>query len=280
MFRRLSLALATLLVTAGSAVAQPAAQQPLTFWYDYTVRPGKEADFLNLVKTIGQPVRDKLMADGVVMAWGLEVPVLRVPGQATHTIWYDVADMAGVEKVQNAMAEQLAKIAADEAAKKVPKGMTTADRSLEVFDASKTRDWLTRDVVRNIATTLPPAGTLPYTGYASVKTRPGKGGDYRRAWEKYNKPVLDKLVADGTLLGYGLGVEVVKTTGDFTYFSWSVTKDLAARDKLRAAFLAVQNSQSEETRRAVTGLFLETLDADASRQSLARSLIFKVGGQK
>ena len=114
MFRRLSLALIALLVSVGSAAAQQAKQEPLTFWYDYTVRPGRDADFMELVKTVGQPVRDKLMADGVILAWGLEVPVLRVPGYATHVIWYVVADMAGVEKVQDAMTAQLAKIAADE----------------------------------------------------------------------------------------------------------------------------------------------------------------------
>jgi hypothetical protein len=35
-----------------------------------------------------------------------------------------------------------------------------------------------------------------------VKVRPGKGLDYRRAWEKYNKPVYDKLVADHVVLAY------------------------------------------------------------------------------
>lgn len=284
MFRRLSLALAAFLLTVGSAVAQQAPpqppQQPLTFWYDYTVKPGREADFLNLVKMVGQPVRDKLMADGVVMAWGLEVPVLRLPDRATHTIWYAVADMAGVEKVQNAMAAQLAKIAADDLAKKLPKGMTTAERTLEIIDASKTRDWLTRDVVINLGTGTIPAGTLPYTGYTSVKAWPGKGGDYRRAWEKYTKPVYDKLVADGTVLGFGLGVEAVKTTDDFTHFIWVVTKDLASRDKIRAAFIANQDSRTEEARDAIGEIFAASMDGSATRQMITRSLIFKVAGQK
>ena len=74
------------------------------------MNPGKEADFLNLVNTVGGPVRDKLMADGVVEAWGVEAPVLRVPGDATHMIWYTVADYAGVERVDTAMREQIAKM--------------------------------------------------------------------------------------------------------------------------------------------------------------------------
>ena len=73
--------------------------QSLTFYYDYTVRPGQEEEFMTLVKTVGAPVRDKLMADGVVLAWGIETPVLRYPGGTTHLIWFSVANWSGVEKV-------------------------------------------------------------------------------------------------------------------------------------------------------------------------------------
>src|SRR3954470_6624410 len=94
------------------AAQQPADQPTFTFYYDYVVKAGKEAEFLDLVKTIGAPVRDRLMAEGVVTAWGVEVPLLRVPGESTHTIWYDTRSWDGIGKVQAAMAEQLAKPAA------------------------------------------------------------------------------------------------------------------------------------------------------------------------
>jgi hypothetical protein len=107
---------ALLMLVSCFGVAAQEAQQPLTFWYEYHVNPGKEDEFLNLVKTVGAPVRDKLMADGVVMAWGVEAPVIRVPENATHMIWYMVADYAGVQKVEDAMNAQIAKLT-DEAAK-------------------------------------------------------------------------------------------------------------------------------------------------------------------
>src|SRR5246127_5889718 len=109
---RLFLCLFAVLLCALSSAAQQsqAPMQPLTFWYEYTVNPGKEDEFLVLVKPVGQPVRDKLMADGVVLAWGVETPLLRVPGNATHMIWYAVADYAGVEKVDSAMRAQIAKL--------------------------------------------------------------------------------------------------------------------------------------------------------------------------
>ena len=66
--------------TMAAAQQPPAAPPSVTSWYDYTVKAGKEEEFLNLVKTVGGPVRDKLMADGVVTAWGVEAPLLRSPG--------------------------------------------------------------------------------------------------------------------------------------------------------------------------------------------------------
>jgi hypothetical protein len=98
--RILFCALLMLMSCFGASAQQSsgATPQPLTFWYEYHVNPGKEDEFLNLVKTVGGPVRDKLMADGVIQAWGVDKPIIRVAENATHMIWYMVADYAGVEK--------------------------------------------------------------------------------------------------------------------------------------------------------------------------------------
>ena len=121
---------------------------------------------------------------------------------------------------------------------------------------------------------------MPYTRYNYVKVRPGKADDYRKAWEKYNKPVFDKLVADGTILGYGLSVEEVRTDGDFTHFIWIETKDLASLEKVRNAFIADREHRSEEERNALGDLFLSLIDADASRSEVKRSVIFHAPGSK
>lgn len=280
MIRR-TLTVACLLgVLASSAAAQQPQPQPLTFYYDYTVRAGKEADFMDLVKTVGQPVRDRLMAEGVVMGWGIEVPLLRHPESATHTIWFTVEDYSGIEKVQAAMAAQQEKLAAEEAARKAPKGTTTAERSRDVFDGSKTRDWLTRDLVSGMSKTPPPAGALPYTRYNLVKVHQGKGAAYRAAWEKYNKPVYDKLVADGTIWAYGLAVEAIKTSGDFTHFVWVAAKDLASLDRVGAAIGADRARRSQEERTSITDLMTSLTDGDAARSMVTRSIVFRIPGQK
>ncbi len=269
---------------SGFAQQSQPQMQPLTFWYEYTVNPGKEDEFMDLVKTVGQPVRDKLMADGVVMAWGVETPLLRVPGNATHIIWYAVNDYAGVDKVDSAMGAQIAKLN-DEAAKsgvakkgqKSPPSLTA--RLGEVADMSKVRDYLTRDLVIGFSPASD-SGTLPFVRYNFAKVKPGKGSDFRKAWEKYNKPVFEKLAADGVVLAYGLSVEEIRTDGDFTHYVWYAVKDLASFDKVRAAFIADRDRRSQEEQDSLTSVFVNLQDLDASRSEVVRSLIFHVPARK
>ena len=273
---RLILCLFTLLLSCISSAAQQSQppMQPLTFWYEYTVNPGKEDEFLDLVKTVGQPVRDKLMADGVVMAWGVETPLLRVPGNATHMIWYAVNDYAGLEKVDTAMHAQLrlliqagnplvSVVSHDE------EGVTEVVRWAAEQLGLPLFEW-------SVTTGL--AQTLPAPGDPGVK--PGKAADYRKAWEKYNKPVFEKLAADGIVMAYGLSVEEIRTDGDFTHFVWYAVKDLASLDKVRAAFMADRDRRSQEEQDSLTGLFVGLQDVDASRSEVVRSLIFHVPAAK
>lgn len=280
MVRRITMLWALSLIVCLSLAAQQAPPpQPLTMWYDYTVNAGKEDDFMTLVKTVGQPVRDKLMAEGVVMAWGIETPILRGPGNPTHMVWVSVNDWAGVGKVNQAMADQLAKLAADEAKAVKKPAMTTAQRSRETFDASKTRDWLTRDLVFGLSSKMP-ANAMPFTRYNMVKVKPGKGSEYRTTWEKYNKPVLDKAIADGVILGYGFAVEELRTEGSFTHFTWIAANNMADWDRFRAAFMADRAGRGPDERNAISAALANAVDGDASRQFVTRSIMFKVAAPK
>ena len=279
--RKLILVSLTLLMLCSAATAQQPQPTPgpLTFYYDYTVFPGKEADLTALINTVGAPVRDKLMADGVIMAWGMETPILRQPGGTTHLIWFSVENYAGLEKVLNAMEARLAQLAREEAQRRPRPAMTTAERARATFDGSKTRDWLIRDLVANYGPP-PAAGVLPFVRYNFVKVKPGKGPEYRRTWEKYNKPVFDKLVADGVVLAFGLAAEDVKTDGDFTHFVWVATSSMAGGDKVGQAFAADRARRSEKERNEITEAFLEVTEPDKARSMITQSRIFKVAPMK
>src|SRR6185369_7589811 len=142
--------------------------------------------------------------------------------------------------------------------------MTTAERQQAVFDMSKTRDWLARDQVANFGPP-PAAGVLPVTRYNFIKVKPGKSAEYRQTWEKYNKPVFDKLVADGSLLAYGLSVEEVKTDGDFTHFVWMAGANMGGLDKIAAAFAADRARRSDEEQSAITEQFTSVTEPDKAR---------------
>ena len=277
---RVVAALALALVCCGVAAAQQQAQ-PVTFVTNYYVRPGKTADFMDLVRTVGAPIRDRMMAAGVIQSWGVAEPFLRAEGNATFSIWYSTADMGGVEMVQKEFAAALEKFAADdqkaaeEARKKGQKApKSTAERIQETVDMSKTSDVIFRHLVVGGTTPLP-AGSLPYYWLGYTKTLPGKGGEYRELWEKYNKPTYDKLASSGAIAGFGLATEEARTTDAFTHLTMVQLPDLAAREKVRAAFAATTASRSEEMRRQVAQAFLATFDPAASRTIILRSLIYK-----
>lgn len=262
-----------LLVCFASFGQQPPTQpQPLTFYYGYHVNPGKEEEFMNLIKTVGAPVRDKLMADGVVLAWGMETPILRDPSGPTNLIWFSVANMEGVDKVLMAMEAQQAKL---EAEAKASKSKAPSERIRETVDMSKTRNWLTVDIVFQ-AGPNPAPGVLPTTRYNFVKVKPGKAADYRRTWEKYNKPVFDKLVADGVILAFGLATEAIKTEGDFTHFVWMATTNMAGLDKIAAAFAADRARRTEDERNSITQAFTDATEPDMARSIVTRSRIFRL----
>jgi len=85
--RMLAAVVLSLACAAGAAAQQQPMPQPITHFVDYTIKPGKDAEFMDLVNKVGAPVRDKLMKDGVVLAWGVDVPLVRgVYGSTTHTI--------------------------------------------------------------------------------------------------------------------------------------------------------------------------------------------------
>jgi len=276
------LGFAAVLLAAAPLAAQAPAQSSsqLTVYHDFVVKDGKADEWLAFVKSAGAPVRDKFVAEGVIKEWALEAPILRVPGQATHTIWYVVNDFDGIAKVRAAIAEMLTRPASGATAAKGGRAITNAERLAELTDTSKTRDFILRDVENGFGTVVPAAGAPLHTRYISYKAKPGQGRAFRRAFDKYNKPILDKLVADGAVLAWGLSTEEVKTTSDFTHVLWISTGNLAGNDKIRAAVVADRDRRSEDEQDAIASTFADLTDADAGRAQIAQTLIFRTAGQK
>jgi len=277
MHKRIILALALAGVFAAGAAAQQF--QPVDYVADFTVRPGMEEQFMALIKKYDEPLFEKLMAEGAVLAWGVDTPLLHSPGAPTHSIWWSCAEMSGHDKVFAAFAELVKKNkeeieAARKARRPVPK--TLEQEFLEVFDLANHKDWLFRSIIVGFSQAPPPAGALPYSWITITKVLPGKSEEYRKLWEEYNKPVYEKLLAAGSINAYGLGVEEARTSGDFTHFTWVSLPNLAARDTVRDAIQADRQARSAADRSIITHSFVNVTDQTATRTIVLRAAVFHV----
>ena len=260
MLRRTLFLPAAVLLTAAALTAQ---QQPPTLTHVgvFQVKPGKGRDYLNLVRKYEQPVLDKLKAEGTVVAWGVDVPVYHRQGGASHSVWWTVPNYAALEKVASARREVQQKMTAAELQEFF--GLTEPDKHLDFLfrtSAGKSR--------------AAPAGTLPYTRIILNRVQPGKADEYRQVWEKYFKPVYERLLADGSVLAYSLEQEAQYSMEPEWRWTVVTLPNLAALDKVTAAFDAEDERRSPQERSMLTGQLSSTTVPGTRRDFLLRALIY------
>jgi hypothetical protein len=184
-----------------------------------------------------------------------------------------------MDKVFAAFEEQEKKIKAEDEQRAAearrrgrPAPRTVEQEFMETVDMQKHADRVLRSILINVKAV--PAGTLPYTSISSTRLQPGKAQEWRQLWEKYNKPVFDKLVADGTIFGYGVDREDQHSSDPGWRWAWVLMPNLATTDKLIRAFEADRQARSPEERAAITRQFQEITVPDAHRDELFRAAIF------
>jgi len=283
-FRKLWI-LGVALLWAASAVAQEI--QPVTYYADFNVRPGQEEQFMNLVKKYDEPVLQKLLEEGALLAWGVDVPMMHMPGGTTHSIWWSVPGLGSLDKAFAAFEEAEKKWKEEETAaaeqarrRRQSPPPSIEEQFLETVDISRHRDWLLRSQLSNFAEAAPPADAKPYSWITVLKVKPGKERAFRQLLDRYIKPTYDKLVADGTIIGYEFGTEEAKTTDEFTHYFWVVLPDMAAREKARAAFRVLGEERGPEANQAVGDNFLETYEPSATRNFWVRTILLRVAPPK
>lgn len=192
-------ALAVVLLAAVSIAAQES--RPVSYVAEFQLKPDNVADWIKLVRRDDEPMLNKLMGDGTVLAWGVDTAAANHPGRCpikgeegtTHLIWVVTADYAGMDKV----------FAGFNATWRQPPEELARYR--ELANLAKYHSHILRSILLKVPQAPPP--TRPYRIYSGVKVKPGKGGEWLRLFENYSRPLLDKLMADGVLYGYGVDVE-------------------------------------------------------------------------
>ncbi|MBI4470305.1 MAG: hypothetical protein HY650_13385 [Acidobacteria bacterium] len=273
--RSLQIILAAWLLN-GVAMAQQG--ETLTLVATLKAKPGKEGTIVDLVKKYDQPTFSKLMADGTVLAWGLDAAVLHHQGEPGMYLWWTIPNYAAQDKVVTALEETEKKMKADDEQRladakknKQPAPRTTEQEIMESIDFDHHHDLLLRNLVSNVGAI--PDGTLPYTWLSRFKVERGKGSDFRKLWDKYEKAIWDKLVADGVIFGYGLAAEDVNSMGSGLRWFWVIMRDHAVVDKVDAAFKTDRDKRSEEERAAISRQFREVTDNSADHDDLFRAVI-------
>lgn len=246
---------AFMLLVALGAAAQDSG--PYSYLAEFQVKPGMGDDFVELTKKYDKPLFDGLVEEGAVLAWGLDTRVIHEEGTASHMLWWVTSDLGGMDKVFAGFA-----------------AMEVSDEDEERFrqsvDLNKHHDHLTRSIAVNISEGEPSAP--PYTYWSFVKVKRGKGSDWRELFDKYTKPVLDKLVEDGTLYGYGVDVEWVHTEDPGWRAMWVVATSMGAFDNVRAAFAASAQERPEEAREAIGYMFRKVTEGGEHHDSLWRAI--------
>ena len=258
MHARTSALSACLLIAAGTLFGQ-SKPQPLTSVAMFKVTPDKMSAFMDVMKLF-PPALDKLIAAGTIDAYGVDSDVLHGEGPNVE-FWITAPNFTAIDAAEKAVESV---ITANPDKFKAAWGLT---------DFASHRDLIVRSLESNHGKV--PAGALPVTDFDMQKLKPGRGASARMLFNHFEKPVLDKLVADGTIHGYSLDVEAVHTSEPGTMWLVITMPNLGTRDKIRAAFNAANEKMKDYEREAIDKIYDDTFDSRAHRDFISQALIFK-----
>jgi hypothetical protein len=248
------------LLCAGFALSAQQPPKSLTSVSTFKVSPGQENAFVEKGRGFA-PLLDKLMASGIVTAYGIDVDMLHVPGENNVGFWVEVPDFTALDKAQKALDEF-------EAANPRLMGDLRA-----MADMTTHRDLIIGAREKNVGSV--PAGSKPVNDFDIARVKPGRMDDFMALFRKYDKPVLDKLVADGVIYGYELDTEAVHTMEPGLVWGIVMMPDLGIKDKVWTAFVASYKNLPEEERNMVDKMYEDTIVPGSHRDSLSVSVVFK-----
>ncbi|MFZ5787832.1 MAG: hypothetical protein ACOY3Y_15450, partial [Acidobacteriota bacterium] len=232
--------------------------EPITWLLNVTVKPGKFMDLEKSAGTYDKPVLDGLVARGDITSWGLAYQVVGPPHES-YMYWVTARDWSAMAKVDKAFEDSRKGMKEDELEKMMDSylGATVAEKE-------------TSAVVRHIVVGSTPGSRPGYLMRHVYKVKPGKGAAVKKMYQEYEVPVFKKLLAAGTISGYGLAVPEMHTGGDWTHTMWVTFADMAKIDAIDAAFEEADKARGEATNDALAATWTSMHDMDAHWDSLMK----------
>jgi hypothetical protein len=203
-----------------------------------------------------KPILDKFLADGTLLEWGFDTTGIHKPDGYTHSRWIAANSHANIEKAIMAIVSAYRGLPAAE------KSKVDADHARMV---KKHRDYF---VESSYYHSKPIRLDKGYVMGSFFQAKPGKRAEIERLWEKHQRPIFDQLFAEGTILAYGIDSEMIHTEEPGGFVRWYVLPDLAAEDKVNAAFAAAREKMTQEERDAMSRSMQELTQPEKHRDFL------------
>jgi hypothetical protein len=127
-----------------------------------------------------------------------------------------------------------------------------------------------------LAAALPAAAQAtnePISWLINVTVKPGHFIDLKNSTEKYDKPVLDKLVADGVIGSWGFACQVIGPPGESCMY-YVTAADWSAMGKVEKAFDENRKAMKESEMKAMMESFLGATEPAKEMSSVVRHLVF------
>ena len=253
--------LAVTVVLSSAATLSAQGYKYLNSVATFKVAPGKEAAFVDKGKAF-IPVLDKLLDSGLILGYGIDVDMLHVPDNNNITFWTEPANYDNLAKSEDAI----------EAFIKSNPALMHDLASLA--DMTTHHDFILRTWEASHKGT--PAGAQPVEDIDSVRVKPGRGRDFLTMFRNFDKPVYEKLVADGVIYAYELDTEAVHTLEPGLVWVIVTMPSLGAKDKVNAAFDEAEKALPEGERDILDKEYQDVTVAGSHRDSLATSVVFRV----
>jgi hypothetical protein len=241
------------------AIADSHEEKPIYVWISMIqAKPGQSQALTGYMIEEGMKNYDPLVASGAAADWGVAMPIVHDGNDPySHVEW--VAFM-GWEAVDAFMGAFMAKQQSMS-----PEEMAAADEKWQsmVVDGSHS-DQINRSI--HIGSSSPVKGSYIHLGYFSAK--PGKASAVKDVWGEFAAPIYDQLIADGSILNYGLHVPAIHRGENWTHLAWYLSENLAARDAVGNAFDAAEAARSEDEAKAWQSRMMETFEREHEDQIL------------
>jgi hypothetical protein len=226
MFTRSLLGLLALVVVAVPARAQQAeAPSVYTFVAEWDIARPQWGTFAADFDKVSVPVLEKLSAAGTLVGWGGFESIVHTEDGYSHGVWWQATSYANLEKARLELLKASAGMA-----------------SLQT--ATRHRDRLLRTIAANAK-----SGTgSGYLTVSNIVVKPGKGREWKELWDKYSKPVVDELVAKGTIVVSAIHVEDIHTNTPYARAVATLLPSAEADDQTGAAYDAATAKLSPQER--------------------------------